>query len=302
LGLRLTLESLCGLWGVASIRFKAASLLRFVSAALFSSGGFTMVVTVFLVNAGDPADPEIYHMTGGPVSAPNNIDMAQVIELAEYDPIWAYRGKAIQAYATLESTLNHLLVSLTGMAWEDASIVFYKIVNTGSRRSIFEKLLQRKFGTKFNPFWNDFVRQLRVIDDKRNEIAHWVGATYMMVNVSQLMLMGCVLIPPASLHTKASSPRITINDLIAFREKCTEFASLASGFAMRIKPPEGMPDQGEPWFDIYQLPFVYPLPEGHPSKLKTAIQRTHPQAFPASLRFLRPQASTGHLEVWIPES
>jgi hypothetical protein len=257
-----------------------------------------MIVSVVLIG-GD--DPEVYHMTNGKLKQHNNIELKDVFELAEFDPIWVHRGKAIQAYAILEGSLLGLLVALTGMAYEDASVVFYKIINTGSRRAIFEKLIQRKHGTRFSPFWNAAILQLRQIDDKRNEIAHWIGVANVKVNVDQVLLMGVTLVPPTSIPIKAASPRITSRDLIEFRDKCLEFSSLVSTFATRINPPKDVPELGEPWFDIFQLPFVYPLPEGHPSKLRTATRQNHPRSFPESLQFLRVGPDGRNLQVWLPE-
>jgi hypothetical protein len=46
------------------------------------------------------------------------------------------------------------------MKRENATTIFYKITNTGSRSKILERLLRRKFGTTYNLFWNSYFKEL----------------------------------------------------------------------------------------------------------------------------------------------
>lgn len=243
-------------------------------------------------------------MDGGVVRDHNNVNLADLIELVEYDPIWVHRGKAIQAYAELENSLNRLFSALSDTTWETAATIFYKIINTDARRSIIEKLLHQKCGAKFNPFWNQLTRELRDIDGRRNEIAHWLAAVVHMINSQQHLLLGVILIPAASVANHRIEPRLTTSDLIRFRKKCEDLERLAGGLAARIKPPHpDMPTPSdEPSLDIYQQPLVYPLPEDHPLNGPPEAPRTHPQSFPPSLRFLRAAAGSPHLEVWRPQA
>jgi len=259
-----------------------------------------MIVSTFLVNAGDPADPKVYSMVDVTPKATRNMELDQVIQWAEHDPFWIYRGKAIQGYAHLESALCALLVAVSDMKWEAAATIFYKITNTSARNSILEKLLHHTFGAKFNPFWNPLSQEIRALDLKRNEIVHWLAAATVMFNSNTQLMMGITLVPPASIHHKGSRPQITANDLIEFARKCDETSAALHQFAMRLKPPDAMPDKSEPWLDIYQLPLTYPLPEGHPLKLPAAKPRTHPQSFPASLVFLHPTPDGKGLQFWLP--
>jgi hypothetical protein len=236
-----------------------------------------MAVSTFLVGN---TDPEVYSMTDGVKRADANIPLGEAIGWAERDPIWTARGKAIQAYAELESALCSLMAATGETSRETALAIFYKITNTHARNSIIEKLLHKKCGPKFNPFWNKYVRELRKIDLKRNEIVHWLAAANVTINADHVMLVGVTLIPPASLVAPVTSPpRITTKELNGFEEKCGDFARLANMFAVRIKPLEAAPE--EPWLDIFQLPFVYPLPEGHPIARKPATPDTPPQSSPA---------------------
>ena len=56
---------------------------------------------------------------------------------------------------------------------EVAGVIFFKISSTAVRIAIMEKLIHDRHGPRYNLFWNAFLKQLRQIDTKRNEIVHW---------------------------------------------------------------------------------------------------------------------------------
>ena len=111
-------------------------------------------------------------------------------------PIWAKCGHAIQAYSELEQSLFILFTQLTFMEPHISGIVFFKIVNSGARNSIIEKLIKQRHGEKYNKFWNSFIDQLRPIDIKRNEIVHWTGLTRLSRRSGLTSLTDVHLIPP----------------------------------------------------------------------------------------------------------
>jgi len=276
--------------GVAAARsFHLAVLLGIVSR------GFQMTVSTFLIGA---TEPHLYSMTDGVSRTDNNIPLADVLAWAKHDPIWAARGKAIQGYAELESALCHLLIAVTGMSWEAGVTIFYKITNTNARSTILEKLLHQKSGTKFSAFWNPYVKELRQIDLKRNEIVHWLAAANVLMNPNGQIAVGVTLIPPGSVHTKSSHIHITSRDLYKFAIKCDHFARLARGLATRIKPPDGVPVVDETLPDIFQQPFLYPLPEGHPYLSSNIEPETHPRSCPESLLFLHLAPDGKNLQRW----
>ena len=123
-----------------------------------------------------PFHPSLYTVTdpSGPSGGP--IDQSVVSRLLEQDQIWAERGKAIQSYALLEQSLNMLFSQLSDTTESVAGTIFYKISNASARNSIIEKLLKTKYNAKFNLFWNSYLKLLRPIDLRRNEIVHWVAA------------------------------------------------------------------------------------------------------------------------------
>jgi hypothetical protein len=184
----------------------------------------------------------------------------------ETDPIWAARGKAIQGYAQLESAFSFLLAQIGGMSTEVAATIFYKITSTGARNAIIEKLLHKKFGNTYNVFWNSFLTAMRSVDTKRNEIVHWLSAVHMGMDANNVIYAGVTLLPPAQLPAIASAgPMITTADLKEFQEKCQDCGRLITMFSNATTPPDGSdPQLTQPWLEVFQQPFVYPLPVVHP--------------------------------------
>lgn len=174
------------------------------------------------------------------------------------DAIWTSRGKAIHGYAQLESALCAVLASLSGMSHSVAAEVFYKITNSSARNGILEKLLHKKYGTIYNAFWNEYLRQLRTLDLKRNEIVHWLGAVYISPKDDGALYVGVGLIPPARANDVQDAPFLTAADLEIFETKCEEFAHMAFSFSQIENPKYGS------LRDTFQQPFVYPLPKDHP--------------------------------------
>jgi hypothetical protein len=80
--------------------------LRFTSSHRHSPESITIntpqLISTFLFGS---TDPKHYSMTDGIVREDKKTNLGDAIKLAENDPIWALRGKAIQSYAILEQAL-----------------------------------------------------------------------------------------------------------------------------------------------------------------------------------------------------
>jgi hypothetical protein len=135
-------------------------------------------------------NPDHYSMTDGVVRSDKNIPLQVALDMAEQDPIWGHRGRAIQSYAILEQALSGALAEFGGMTRENATTIFYKITNTGSRSKILQKLLRRKFGTTYNLFWNVYFKELTRIDLRRSEIVHWLSAMNVALNTHNMIDYG----------------------------------------------------------------------------------------------------------------
>ncbi len=259
-GRRLLSPSFFGFGGVFSARRKASSR-RFSTSW---SGLSVSLMTTFIFLLGD-TNAELYSSHEPNRSqTPNNIQMDDVIRLAESDPFWALRGKAIQGYAELENALSSLMAELSGMPRENASTVFYKITNTGSRTSILERLLNLKHGSRYNPFWNAYFKELRVLDARRSEIAHWIAAANTVLDDNNILHVGVSLIHPDQTGKGPIPEQRLSKHLVEFQAKCEIFAHLANMFTFSVNPHESAdPANISAWLEIFQQPLVYPLPKDH---------------------------------------
>src|ERR1022692_1470684 len=172
-----------------------------------------MPVSTFLLGA---TEAKLYSTTDGVKQESGIADLQTATDWAEYGPLWAARGKAIQGYAQLERSLCSLLVAVGDVSWKVAVTIFYKITNTSARNAILEKLLHQKCGQKYNQFWNPYVAELRQIDLRRNAIVHWLAAGNVLMNSENVLITGVTLIPPASVVLDKSSEHITTRDLVEF--------------------------------------------------------------------------------------
>jgi hypothetical protein len=179
------------------------------------------------------------------------------------DRFWSIRGKAIDAYAILEQSLCLLFAHLAGMPLDIAGIVFFKITSARSRSAVLEELLKKRYGAKYNAFWNRYFRDLGQIDRGRNEIVHWLVVETIDTADPTNRIVTLSLMPRKLLVTDAS-PKIETSDLMTFIGKCDVFARACSVFTSPLR-------EVGPWPDIFQQPLAYPLPYGHPltRKLKT---------------------------------
>jgi len=209
-----------------------------------------------------PFHPSLYTITDPSGPRGETIDQAIVARLLEDDQIWAERGKAIQSYALFEQALSTLFSQLSDTTEDVAATIFYKITSTAARSAIIEKLLKKKYKTKFNLFWNSYFKLLKPIDTKRNEIVHWVAASLSQLDSTGTIICGTILIPP-NIHSFFPAMEYLSHDsLNDFSVKCDEFARLCNIFRRVSKLDRGQL-QFDAWLDIFQQPLAYPLPADH---------------------------------------
>jgi hypothetical protein len=232
----------------------------------------------FLIGAPDPG---LYSLTDGIVRPDGNIPLEDAIKLAAQDPLWANRGRAIQAYAQLEQSLCAFLSNVGDMTIQVAGMIFFKVASSDARNSILEKLLHAKHGSKFNAFWNSYRKELRVIDLKRNEIVHWLSATNVALNTDNVLIVGVTLVPPNFWANLPSSQRITSEDLKDFSIKSDVFSRLLTMFSHAISPGPNVPAVEPSWLEICQQPVIYPLPPAHPLSPKPKAPEPPPRPSPA---------------------
>jgi hypothetical protein len=192
------------------------------------------------------------------------ISIADAMEIASVDAFWALRAKAIQAYSSMEQSLFFLFSQSAGVQPDIGGIIFFKITSSQARNSIIEKLIRKRHGDTFNLFWNSYLKQIRSLDIKRNEIVHWTVANEISGNdASGRPIVSVTLVRPAFFDRDTSAPSLTTKDLLEFMSKCDVFSRAVNMF-MLISGSHMPASEAKPWLDMFQQPFVYPLPTGHP--------------------------------------
>jgi hypothetical protein len=193
-----------------------------------------------------------------------SLDEAQ--QLAAQDEFWAIRGKAIQSYASLEQSLARLFSALAGTTQKIGGTIFFRISSADTRRNLIDKLFQQRFQEQYNLFRNSLVKQLKPIDNERNEIVHWNVVNNVGVDESGKTTSSLALMPPASFPSPDSASKDS-KQMIAFSNKCNFYAALSGFFpviAMDGFAATPVSDADKrPWLDAYSKPIEYPPPVGH---------------------------------------
>jgi hypothetical protein len=184
-----------------------------------------------------------------------------------------YRGLAINAYAGLEQSLFMIMADLGEIPHATARLIFFRISNARARNEIVDKLKKAKFGSKNNLFWNSVMKEIGLLDQRRNQVVHWhtnifLGGDWAGVPSSS------GLSNPGQLG--GASPKMTIADLKDFSSRCNVFSQALHQivFYWRMVPPGTM----TPSLEIFQRPLTYPPPPGHPLFPKPKALHTRPRS------------------------
>jgi len=183
----------------------------------------------------------------------------EFLEAAHSNPFWAARGRSIQAYANLEQALLMVMVLTTGMPHATAGTIFFKISSAQARRSILERLINRKFKSEFGPFWNSVSKAVHDLDVRRNEIVHWNAAAEWASDTDGWKVVTVKLTPPNFWDVAAVRLTIDMADLEKFVKKCrfyTEEIVMFCSVMNHQRVPQARALRGK-----YRQELVYPAPE-----------------------------------------
>lgn len=183
------------------------------------------------------------------------------------------RADAIQAYASIETSLCMLMAHLLNTNNNIAGIIFYRIVNTRSRLAILSDLMKTKYGDSYKTFWNSVVKILRGdIDPRRNEIVHFHVGQHIHVE-EESRIIETYLVPQN--YWRSRDDFLRLCDLVEFNNKCdviSRMLNIFTVFQMGHMPPSG----AGAWHDIFQRPLLYPLPDTHPLSPNYEEQKSPP--------------------------
>jgi len=89
------------------------------------------------------------------------------------DAIDLERGRAIDAFAKLESTLCWILSEAGRLEYQTASTIFYSNISLQPRVEIISAIIEEMCGAKFEVFWASACKAINSLNKQRNKIVHW---------------------------------------------------------------------------------------------------------------------------------
>jgi hypothetical protein len=200
----------------------------------------------------------------------------EAIARAAEDKFAALRGRAMQAYATLEQSLFKLFAALTGLEYGLAAAVFFKISPPRQVLKLLQELLQKKHGETYLKFWKSLQGHISNSTDTRNPIVHWnVALSVTSDGTRDYMLIPADYMSGRNLHPIYAS---SIQD---FTDKCEFLFRLCSMFRSFAVPDAPMlthmgTEQLQAWRGIFEQEVVYPPPSTHPQYQKPPEPENQP--------------------------
>jgi hypothetical protein len=175
------------------------------------------------------------------------------------------RAEAIDAYSGLEISLSRLFAGLLGTKPDLAGIVLFRIGNAPARNKMIDLLIKRKYGAKFNLYWNSVFKLIGQLDQKRNEIVHWsMGVVPHFGRSGKLASATVRLVPPNIWDSRRGKQSLTERHLTDFALQCDFAEAAVWSFVMFVVISHGNQKLPAAWRDIFQRPLTFPLPDNHP--------------------------------------
>jgi hypothetical protein len=175
------------------------------------------------------------------------------------------RAEAIEAYSSLEISLARIFAEVLSTKPDLAGIVLFRIGNTRARNRMIEQLIKRRYGPKYNLYWNSLFKFIGQLDQTRNEVVHWSTSVLPNFNRSGTLTSATVkLVPPNIWDRKRGKQKLTERDLKTFALKCDFAEAAVWSFVTFAVSRYGSRKRRATWRDIFQQPLAYPPPENHP--------------------------------------
>lgn len=168
------------------------------------------------------------------------------------------RASAIGMYADVEQELAALFAQSLRSKPDYAGVPFFRINNARARNAILERLLKKRYGDKYNLFWNCLIKELNILDGERNQVVHWAILTVYNHDRSQILRLK--LTPPNYWDRNPNTPKMSMEDIRRFGETCM-FVGRALHMLRLVSARRKTP---QAWRGICRQPLSYPLPKGHP--------------------------------------
>jgi hypothetical protein len=204
------------------------------------------------------------------------------------------------------------LSDLAGTTNQAASIIYFGIVNTRSRTTILEKLLQMTHGTKYDVHWHGepgapgkpatsgLFALIRQLDEKRNNIVHWHTVIETGSRPDGTPINEESLAPPHFWYRTPEMVPLLTSDLEEFILKAEFVHRSINMFAwFNAQKTPLAPEARQTWPEIFARPAIYPPSNARP--LRTRKPASIKEPTPVDLRTAEGRASMAHARAHPPE-
>ncbi|MEF9438922.1 hypothetical protein GJG85_21090 [Burkholderia sp. MS389] len=127
------------------------------------------------------------------------------------------RGRAIDAFANIESQLCWVMADAGKIDHQIASVIFYSNISMSPRIEIVTAILEASCGDQFKKFWDSVRKIVASLNKQRNKIVHWHD--YPVFEGADIKYVAEVLIHPVIGDKNAKLPQLAIDDLRQFIKK-----------------------------------------------------------------------------------
>jgi hypothetical protein len=134
-----------------------------------------------------------------------------------------------------------------------------------ARLDIISQLMKIKYSSKYAKFWNSAREQIKTTNGQRNRIVHWIAISQRLILLEVLGDPRTFLKHPTFWYAGENEQEVTLDDIIAFSEKCDCYSRVLQVFSYLIEPARQHGDKLDPdtiaaWKKVFQAKLEYPLP------------------------------------------
>lgn len=200
-----------------------------------------------------------------------------VQQFANQHPMEAVRGHAIVVYAEFEQCLCRLFAHLGNVEYAVAGIIFFQISSTKTIYVIIDRLIRKRFGSTYNVFWNQCLKDMRAISHTRNKIVHWINSPDISEpNIDGTRTVSAALSPPAMWEVGPGQDKLYMSQIVEFIQKCEVYSRVCNLFTLCVV----LGEVPLPSPNIFLEPLTYPPREDHPLFPTLPTHDNPPQSSP----------------------
>ncbi|WP_175684220.1 hypothetical protein [Burkholderia cenocepacia] len=138
------------------------------------------------------------------------------------------RGRAIDAFANIESQLCWVMADAGKIDHQIAATIFYSNISMSPRVEIVTAILEATYGDQFKKFWDSARKIIESLNRQRNKIVHWHD--YPVYEGPELKYVAEVLIHPVIDNRNEKFSQLAIDDLRQFTQKAKYTSKVLGAF------------------------------------------------------------------------